>query len=107
MGGLSFELENVHPQSKYITAVRSLTWHGGPMDSKSLIFRNRTVGEGSEQVARQLRPLSGFYVRRHQRVELELPSFRPAPGHHSMALELELAGVMVVRAAGFLQVVPA
>jgi len=54
-----------------------------------------------------IRSLSGFYVRRHQRVEVELPSFRPAPGHYAVALEFELAGVMVVHAAGYLQVVPA
>jgi Creatinine amidohydrolase len=105
--GLRFELENVQPQSKYITALRSTTWDGTPIDSADLIFRNRTVGENREQMAHDLGPLSGFYIRRHQRVQIELPSFRPAPGAHTISLELELAGVMEVRAVGSLRVVAA
>ena len=102
--GLTFEIQNVNLQSKYITAVRSLTWDGKPMNSEDLIFRNRTVGENNEQVARNLGPLSGFYVRREQRLEIEVPSFRPAPGPHAITLEFELAGVMTMCADGSLQV---
>ena len=63
------------------------------------------MGENREQAAHDLGPLSGFYIRRHQRVQIELPSFRPAPGVHTVSFELELAGVMDVRAVGSLLVV--
>ena len=104
--GLVFELENVQSQSKYITAVRSFRWDGALMSSDGLIFHNRTAGEERKQTAAALGPLSGFYIRRQQRATVELPSFRPAPGNHDLFLELELAGVLAVKATGSLQVVP-
>jgi len=103
--GLAFELENPHPQSKYITRIESMHLDGDPVETDDILLRNRSVGEGhTDRVAGELSPLAGFYIRRRQRMELVVPGRRLAPGPHELELELELAGVMSIRAAGTIDV---
>jgi len=99
------ELFNPHDQSKYVTAVEAATWDGEPVDPAPFVLVNPSVGEtGTERRVGDLDPLSGFYVRRNQTCRLLMNGVRGDPGPHRLALELELAGVMTIGAAGEIDV---
>ncbi|MDH3753238.1 MAG: creatininase family protein, partial [Acidimicrobiia bacterium] len=46
--GFALELYNPHGQSKYLTAVPSVTWDGGEIDPSRLTLCNQSVGERSD-----------------------------------------------------------
>lgn len=99
------ELFNPHDQSKYVTAVMGATWDEEPVDPAPFVLVNPSVGEtGTERTVGNLDPLSGFYVRRNQTCRLLMNSVRGDLGPHRLALELELAGVMAIGAAGEINV---
>ena len=104
-GSLRFDLHNPHGQSKYITAVRSLTIDGAEVDLTGAALSNPSVGEGhTDTVVDRLGPLSGFYVRRGQTMTLEAPRAGAAPGFHEVEAVFTLADVMEIAGRGGLQV---
>lgn len=100
-GGSVLELENPHPQSKYITSLSSLIIGGRQVPTDTVLLRNPSVGEGhTDRLASELSPLGGFYIRRHQRMHLAITDWHAPPGAHEVSVELELAGVMTIGAHG-------
>ena len=104
-GSLRFDLYNPHPQSKYITAVGSLTIGGRELDLAGATLANPSVGEGhTDTRVDRLGPLSGFYVRRDQRMVVTVPGAGIGPGHHEVAAEFVLADVLEIGARGNLSI---
>ena len=104
-GSVSFDLYNPHPQSKYITAVGSLTIDGQDVDLAGATLANPSVGEGhTDTPVAKLGPLSGFYVRRDQLMRITLPETRLEPGEYQVSGSFVLADVLNIAAAGSLTV---
>ena len=104
-GPLRFELYNRHPQSKYITAVGSLSIDGREVDLAGATLANPSVGEGhTDTRVDRLGPLSGFYVRRDQRMVITVPEAGIGPGLHEVVAEFVLADVLEVGARGHLRI---
>ncbi len=103
-GSATFELYNPHPQSKYITAVGSLAIDGLPVDLAGATLANPSVGEGHTNTpVDRLSPLTGFYIRRDQRMVITLPHARIEPGDHVVEVCLVLADVLEIGARGSLR----
>ena len=101
--GLSFELYNPHAQSKYVTGISSVRLNGTAVDTSSGYLRNRSTGEGhTDRPVAELGPLHGFYVRRHQRMELGFPRMDVPAGRLDVAVVMQLAGVIEIGARGVL-----
>lgn len=104
-GSLRFELYNPHPQSKYLTRVASLTIGGREVDLAAATLANPSVGEGhTDTRVDRLGPLSGFYVRRDQKMVITVPDPGTGPGSHEVAANFVLADVLKIGARGFLNV---
>ena len=104
-GSLRFDLYNPHPQSKYITAVGSLTISGREIDLAGATLANPSVGEGhTDTRVDRLGPLSGFYVRRDQRMVVTVPGSGIAPGNHDFMTGFVLADVLEIGARGHLRI---
>ena len=102
-GSLRFELYNPHPQSKYITAVKSLTIDGQSVDLTGSTLANLTVGEGhTDTRIGRLEPLCGFYIRRDQRMVVTIPEARIGSGDYEVEARFVLADVLEVGARGHL-----
>ena len=102
---LQFELYNPHPQSKYITAVNSLTIDGQSVDLTRGILANPSVGEGhTDTRIDMLGPLSGFYIRRDQTMVIAIRNPGIGPGLHEIEATFLVAGVLEVSSRGRLQV---
>ena len=100
-GSVSFDLHNPHPQSKYITAVVSLTFDGREVDLAGATLANPSVGEGhTDTPVAGLDPLSGFYIRRDQLMCITLPEATPAPGQYEVSGSFVLADVLEIDACG-------
>ena len=103
-GSVSFELYNPHPQSKYITAVSSLTIDGHQVELAGATLANPSVGEGHTDIPfDKLGPLSGFYIRREQRMVITLPQARIGSGDHAVEARFVLADVLEIGARGALR----
>jgi creatinine amidohydrolase len=103
-GSLSFDLYNPHPQSKYITAVSSLTIDGHQVDLTGATLANPSTGEGHTDIPFEgLGPLTGFYIRRDQRMVITLPHARAGSGDHMVEACFVLADVLEVGARGSLR----
>ncbi len=103
-GSVSFELYNPHPQSKYITAVNSLTIDGHHVDLAGATLANPSIGEGHTNTdVDRLGPLTGFYVRRDQRMVVTLPHARTGSGDYQVEGRFVLADVLEIGARGFLR----
>ncbi|MDE0375229.1 MAG: creatininase family protein [bacterium] len=103
-GSVSFELYNPHPQSKYITAIDSLTIDGHQVDLTGATFANPSIGEGHTNThVDRLGPLTGFYIRRDQRMVITLPHARAGSGNHEVEARFVLADVMEIGARGSLR----
>lgn len=99
--GMIIVLHNPHPQSKYITAVNVAELDEQPLSLVSAWLRNCSIGEGhTDQTIDKLGPLSGFYIRRGQQMEIILPNAKPLPGHHEVRFEFVLADVLPLGASG-------
>ncbi|MCY4371244.1 MAG: creatininase family protein [bacterium] len=104
-GPLRFELYNPHPQSKYITAVGSLSIDGREVDLAGATLANLSVGEGhTDTRVDRLGPLSGFYVRTDQRMVVTVSGTGIEPGLHEVEAEFVLADVLQVGARGNLRI---
>ena len=104
-GTLRLELYNPHPQSKYITEMSSLTIDGQQVETAGVTLANPSVGEGhTDTPISLLGPLSGFYIRREQRMVVSLPEIELEPGMHQVAATFVLADVLEVGASGSLRV---
>ena len=104
-GSLRVEMYNPHPQSKYITQVSFLTIDGQPVDPAGGTLANPSVGEGhTDTRIDRLGPLSGFYIRREQRMVVSVPVTGLGPGMHHVAAGFVLADVLEVGASGSLRV---
>lgn len=104
-GSLRFELHNPHPQSKYITAVRSLSLDGTEVDLTGASLANPSVGEGhTDAPAEQLGPLSGFYVRSGQTMTVNVPRAGASPGCCEVEAVFLLANVLEIAGRGSLAV---
>ena len=104
-GSLQFELYNPHPQSKYITAVRVVTIDGESVDITGATLANPSVGEGHTDTRIDvLGPLSGFYIRRDQRMVVTIPEARIGSGDYEVEARFVLADVLEVGARGSLTV---
>ncbi len=104
-GALRFELYNPHSQSKYITALKSLRINGRKIDPAGATLANPSVGEGhTDTRVEQLGPLSGFYVRREQRMAVTIPDAGIGPGQHVVVADFVLADVLQVNARGHLRI---
>ena len=104
-GSLRFEFHNPHPQSKYITAVRSLSLDGAEVDLTGASLANPSVGEGhTDAPVERLGPLSGFYVRSGQTMTVTLPRAGAAPGCCEVEAVFLLADVMEIAGRGNLAV---
>ena len=100
-GSVRFELYNPHPQSKYITAINSLTIDGHQVDMTGATMANPSIGEGHTNTdVDRLGPLTGFYVRRNQRMVITLPHARAGSGNHEVEARFVLADVMEIGAQG-------
>ena len=105
-GSLRFELYNPHPQSKYITQMRSLAIDGQPADPAGGTLANPSVGEGhTDTQIDLLGPLSGFYIRREQKMVVSVPGAGVESGKHHVEARFVLADVLEVGASGSLRVV--
>ena len=103
-GSVSFDLYNPHPQSKYITAIDSLTIDGHQVDLTGATLANPSVGEGHTNTpVDRLGPLTGFYVRRNQRMVITLPHAGTGSGDHKVDARLVLADVLEIGAQGSLR----
>ena len=103
-GSVSFELYNPHPQSKYITAVSSLTIDGHQVDLTGATLANPSIGEGHTDIpVDRLGPLTGFYVRRDQRMAVSLPRARAGSGDQMVDARFVLADVLEIGARGYLR----
>ncbi len=103
-GSVSFELYNPHPQSKYITAVSWLAVDGHQVDLSGATLANPSVGEGHTDVpVERLGPLTGFYIRRDQRMVITLPQARIGSGDHEVEARFVLADVLEIGAQGSLR----
>jgi creatinine amidohydrolase len=92
-------LRNPGPVSRYLTRL-TLRLDGADVRHDGITLRNPTVGEaGTPVAAASLGPEAGFYVRRNQLAEVQLPDAL-APGRHDVELELGLAGVTTTRLGG-------
>jgi len=101
---LSLELHNPHPQSKYITAIGSLTIDGHPVDLTGATLANPSIGEGHTNTpVDRLGPLTGFYIRRDQRMVITLPHARAGSGDHEVEARFVLADVLEIGARGTLR----
>ena len=99
--GMWLELHNPHSQSKYITAVTDARLDGEPLSLVDASVCNPSTGEGhTDRNISDLGPLTGFYVRRNQNMQIILPRATPAPGQHEISFSLAVANVMNVNAAG-------
>ena len=104
-GSLRFELHNPHPQSKYVTEVKSLTIDGREVDLTGATLANLAVGEGhTDTRIDMLGPLSGFYVRRDQRMVVDIPAGGVGPGFHEVEVAFALADVLEVSGRGGLRI---
>lgn len=104
-GSLRFDLYNPHPQSKYITAVGSLTIGGRKVDLAGATLANPSVGEGhTDTRVDRLGPLSGFYIRRDQRMVVTVPDASIGAGDHEIAIDFMLANVLEIGARGRLRI---
>ena len=104
-GSLRFDLYNPHPQSKYITSVSSLTIDGQRVDLAGATLANPSVGEGhTDTPVGRLGPLSGFYVRRDQRMVVTIPEAGTGPGYHDVDARFVLADVLEIGARGHLRI---
>ena len=104
-GSLQFELYNPHPQSKYITEMSSLTVDGEALDLTGGSLANPSVGEGhTDTPIDRLGPLSGFYIRRDQRMVVSIPGVTARPGKHHVGARFVLADVLNIAARGTLRV---
>ena len=62
---------------------------------------NPSVGEGhTDTPVAELGPLTGFYVRRDQRMRITLPDTGLAPGQYEVSGSLVLADVLEISARG-------
>jgi len=103
-GSVSFELYNPHPQSKYITAVNSLTIDGHRVDVTSATLANPSIGEGHTNTpVNRLGPLTGVYVRRDQRMVIALPQAHTGSGDYEVEARFVLADVLEIGARGTLR----
>ncbi|MFO1541595.1 MAG: creatininase family protein [Chloroflexota bacterium] len=90
--GAALTIHNPGPVSRYLTRV-ALTLDGVAVDPAHCVLRNPTPGEAGVPVpCASLGPEAGFYVRRLQDAELDLPA-PLGPGSHAVALTLGLGGV--------------
>jgi len=90
--GAALTVRNPGPVSRYLTHV-ALTIDGTPVDPAGCVLRNPTPGEAGVPVpVASLGPEAGFYVRRLQEAELDLPA-PLGPGSHAVTLTLGLGGV--------------
>ena len=104
-GSLRFEFHNPHPQSKYITAVRSLTLDGAEVDLAGASLANPSVGEGhTDAPVERLGPLSGFYVRSGQTMTVNIPRAGASPGCSEVEAVFLLADVLEIAGRGSLAV---
>jgi hypothetical protein len=104
-GSLRFELFNPHPQSKYITQVSALTIGGQQVDTAGGTLSNPSVGEGhTDTPIDRLGPLTGFYIRRDQKMVVSVPGRAVEPGEHHLAAKFVLADVLEVGGSGTLRV---
>ncbi len=104
-GALGFDLYNPHPQSKYITALKSLTAGGRQVNLSGATLANASVGEGhTDTRVDRLGPLSGFYIRTDQRMTISIPCAGVEPGRHKVIARFVLADVIEVGASGPLEV---
>lgn len=104
-GLLRFELYNPHGQSKYVTKVSALVIGGRPVDPAGVTLSNPSVGEGhTDAGADLLGPLSGFYVRRDQRMAVTVPEPGIGPGLYQVEIRFLLAEVLEIGARGQLRV---
>ncbi len=104
-GSLRFEFYNPHPQSKYITAVRSLTLDGAEVDLAGASLANPSVGEGhTDAPVERLGPLSGFYVRSGQTMTVNVPRAGASPGCSEVEAVFLLADVLEIAGRGSLAV---
>jgi creatinine amidohydrolase len=84
---------NPAPVSRYLTSI-DVSIDGHDVPSGQTILINETPGEaGVGMRADALGPEAGFYVRRNQAASLRLPE-AVAAGHHEVAAQLGLAGVI-------------
>lgn len=104
-GSLQLAFRNPHPQSKYITAVRSLALDGAELDLAGATLANPSVGEGhTDAPVEGLGPLSGFYVRRGQTMQMNVPRAGASPGHCEVEAVFLLADVLEIAGRGRLAV---
>ncbi len=105
-GSLRFELHNPHPQSKYITGVSHVRVDGNPLGLTGAALANPSVGEGhTDTLVDQLGPLSGFYIRRDQRMVVTVPQAGIEPGHHTIEAGFVLADVLELGARGSVTII--
>lgn len=103
-GSMSFDLYNPHPQSKYITAIDRLAIDGHQVDLTGATLANPSVGEGHTNTpVDRLGPLTGFYVRRDQRMVITLPHAGTGSGDHEVEARFVLADVLEIGARGSLR----
>lgn len=91
-GGPAILLTNPAPVSRYVSGAQ-VTLDGTELPGDGLTLLNSTPGETGEPFpVASLGPEHGFYVRRLQTAELQLP-VPVTPGRHKVGLVLGLAGV--------------
>ncbi|MEJ7752733.1 MAG: creatininase family protein [Candidatus Limnocylindrales bacterium] len=99
VGTAVLELTNPGAVSRYLSGAR-LRLDGVDVPAAGLTLLNPTVGETGLPIAvADLGPERGFYVRRQQTAELQLPVAVDA-GPHEVVLLVELAGVTEDRYSG-------
>lgn len=92
--GTEFDLFNNSAYSRYISSLLEIKIDGKLVPLENVRFKNPNPGEyGRWQLARNLSPSRGFYIRRQQSGTVLLKKLRLSGESHKLYLRFQLAGV--------------